>query len=113
MSQHQQPVLWLLNAFSLNMLGGHENCQLEVSRLREEAARALAASARSGVGHADTAALFSTTLGREVACVRATVQLANGDRALVGQYLGPRLEVGAATLPEGARIEWFLVSVVG
>jgi hypothetical protein len=31
--------------------------------------------------------------------------------SIVGQYIGPRLEVGATALPAGAKVDWFLVSV--
>lgn len=58
----------------------------------------------SGVGHADTAAVFSSELGLPVECNRMSVTLQPGDRVLVGQYTGPRL-------PEGATIQWWLVKV--
>jgi hypothetical protein len=41
---------------------------------------------------------------------RVTVTLGE-EFSLVGQYIGPRLEVGATTLPAGAKVDWFLVSV--
>ena len=63
----------------------------------------------SVVGHADTAAVFSTVLGRDVPYNRATIKLADGDHLLVGQYIGPRLPEGATSLPEGATIEWWIV----
>ena len=75
--------MFLLNAFSLNMI----------------------------VGHADTAAVFSSVLGVEIPCNRATVALKEGDVALVGQYSGPRLPEGATALPEGAAIKWVVVGV--
>jgi hypothetical protein len=64
---------------------------------------------RSVVGHADTAAVFSSVLGRVVAHNRETVKLAPDDILLVGQYIGPRLPEGATALPEGATIEWWIV----
>ncbi len=80
----------------------------EVSR---ETASALAAQAVSAVGHADTAAVFSSVLGVPIAANRATISLGKGERALVGQYRGPRLPEGATQLPEGATIQWMVVSV--
>lgn len=74
-------------------------------------AASLAAGCVSAVGHADTAAVFSSVLGVEVPCNRATVALKEGDVALVGQYSGPRLPEGANCLPEGATIKWFIVGV--
>ena len=100
----------ITNAFSLNMLA------LPVStatfrHLTVEEATALAAGASSAVGHADTAAVFSSVLGVTVPMNRATVTLTVGDQALVGQYSGPRLAEGTTTLPEGASIRWVLVTV--
>lgn len=101
---------YILNAFSLNMLGS-EDYVLRVRPLSREDAAALAADAVSAVGHADTAAIFAAELGVPVACDRRTVTLQRGDQALVGQYIGPRLPEGATTLPEGATIAWRLVEV--
>jgi hypothetical protein len=63
----------------------------------------------SAVGHADTARIFSEILGREVEPNRVSVQLKYGNSALIGQYVGPRLPEGATELPEGARIEWWVI----
>ena len=74
-------------------------------------ARHVAREATSAVGHADTARVFAAALERPVEANRVTVALARGERALVGQYVGPRLPEGATALPEGARIDWLLVTV--
>jgi hypothetical protein len=88
----------ILNAVSLNMLPSLVEGQMYWKKITLEEARNLAWQAanpdlfgklESCVGHADTAKVFS----------------------IVGQYIGPRLEVGATTLPVGARVDWFLVSV--
>lgn len=84
-----------------------------------EQARALvmARGFDSAVGHADTAALFSTLLGVKIPCNRVSVTIpprAYGVQpwtALVGQYSGPRLPEGTSTLPEGAEIRWITVFV--
>lgn len=91
---------WLLNAFSLNMVPAETT--LIVRPLTVAQARTLAETAQSAVGHADTAAVFSSMLGMEVQSARATVALAPGDEAIVGQYKGPRLPEGATQLPAGA-----------
>lgn len=67
------------------------------------------AAIESAVGHADTAALFSAALGREVPCNRINVKVDADTRLLIGQYIGPRLPEGATQLPEGARIEWWVI----
>lgn len=101
---------FLTNAFSLNMLASLP-ASVRAEEVSREDAAALAAKATSAVGHADTAAVFSSVLGVPVPANRATVSLAKGDRVLVGQYRGPRLPEGATTLPEGATIQWVVVTV--
>lgn len=101
--------MYLLNAFSLNMLGS--NADVTVRQVSLAVARNLASDAVSAVGHADTAAVFESVLGTPVPCNRVSVTLRHGDTALVGQYSGPRLEEGATKLPEGATIKWMVVAV--
>ena len=105
----------IANAFSLNMLDlavGITNlqvCPASTEFIREEI------EAEGGftsiVGHADTAAVFSDILGLDVPCNRATFQLEEGVTLFVGQYKGPRLPEGATTLPEGAKVEWAMVTI--
>jgi len=113
---------YILNAFSLNMLDPTVVAgSIKFARLPgANAAFASLADVRRGgtkqiiaaVGHADTARLFSQELGEEIVAARATVAMSVGDMALVGQYVGTRLPEGATSLPEGARIDWFLVQLV-
>ena len=99
--------MFILNAFSLNMLDG--NADVVVREITKDVAAILAPACTSAVGHADTAAVFSSVLGVTVPCNRVTVALKEGDVALVGQYSGPRLPEGATSLPEGATIKWMVV----
>lgn len=101
--------MYLLNAFSLNMLNG--NADIHVRQVSLASAQNLASDCTSAVGHADTAAVFSDVLGVPVPCNRVSVSLKEGDVALVGQYSGPRLPEGATSLPEGATIKWLVVAV--
>ena len=101
--------MFILNAFSLNMIVG--NADIVVREVSRTVAASLAASCISAVGHADTAAVFSNVLRVEIPCNRVTVALRDGDVALVGQYSGPRLPEGATSLPEGAAIKWVIVGV--
>ena len=101
--------MYILNAFSLNMIVG--NADIVVREITKDVAASLAANCTSAVGHADTAAVFSHVLGVEIPCNRVTVALKDGDVALVGQYSGPRLPEGATALPEGATIKWLVVAV--
>lgn len=102
----------LLNAFSLNMLEVFPAiATLTELTLGEVKSLLASASWSSGVGHADTAAVFADTLGTPVSCARITVTLHKGDVAIVGQYRGPRLPEGAHKLPEGATIQWIKVEM--
>jgi hypothetical protein len=123
--------IYVSNAFSLSMLpewrtrpwddGESENAEPlgasvlitpvlrpeEFLNRRQEAGNEI----QSVVGHADTAALFSSILNRPIKENRMLVALMESDQLLVGQYMGPRLPEGCKTLPEGASISWLLVEV--
>ncbi len=62
----------------------------------------------SCVGHANTAAVFSTLLETEVPMNRVSVKLGPNDRMIVGTP-NIRLPEGATELPEGTQITWLLV----
>ena len=105
----------IANAFSLNMLSlevGITELQIRPTSpdvIREEIAEA--GGFASIVGHADTATVFSSLLGLDVPCNRATFHLEEGVTLFVGQYKGPRLPEGATSLPEGAKVEWAMVTI--
>jgi hypothetical protein len=107
-------MLYLTNAFSLNMfslMGAPARMEI----MPVDSSEVLETLEHHGpwcsaVGHADTAAVFSSEIGIEIPCQRTTVSLAQGDALLVGQYIGPRLPEGATALPEGATIRWLLVT---
>lgn len=114
--------LFITNAFSLGMLDGNSlwmDSRIAVRRLADDEARQLLAVCSeagyrlvSGVGHADTANLFSNILGTGVPMNRISVDLTGLDLLLVGQYSGPRLPEGATSLPDGATIRWLTVQDV-
>jgi hypothetical protein len=108
--EREAPRRLLGNAFGLGMLAD-ASVHLVCKALRPTEARREAVDRESIVGHADTAALFTSLLGRPVAENRASVTLDRGDTILVGQYKGPRLPEGTTALPEGAKIEWILVEL--
>jgi hypothetical protein len=104
----------LLNAFSVNMLqlGGSVHRQVEFQLVSTQRVRALLSRGfESAVGHADTARIFGQILDLPVEANRTTVTLASGEKAILGQYIGPRLPEGATALPEKARIDWIIVTV--
>lgn len=103
--------LLISNAFSLNMLAempAKISCDEITATSASEYMRLGAISA---VGHQSTADVFTAELGVAVPMNRATVALKGGDRLVCGQYRGPRLEEGVTNLPEGASIQWILVSI--
>lgn len=102
----------VLNAFSVNMLQNFPSTVTFTEITVEDARKKLDEGMyESCVGHADTAALFSYVLEREIKENRCTVSLALQEQALLGQYIGPRLPEGCKELPEGATIKWFRISV--
>lgn len=103
--------LWLANALSLNMVS-HPEGAFRWRALSLEGARAvLGRGFSSAIGHEDLARLLTGLLGVPVPANRATVSLEPGSQVVVAQYKGPRLPEGATTLPEGARVEFYLVEV--
>jgi hypothetical protein len=105
---------YLSNAFSLNMIGFTElgEAKVFVSRLALDAAREILAGVFvSAVGHESTAAIIAADLGLPVRADRQSIKINPGDKLVVAQYIGPRLPEGATVLPEGARLEYFLVEV--
>ena len=102
---------YLCNSFSLNMLDRGESILLSVIPLSLEQAKDYGTNTHSVVGHEDTARVLSTILGYEVKYNRETVTMKFGDNAIVAQYSGTRLPEGATALPEGGKIEFWLVRV--
>jgi len=112
-------MLYLSNAFSLNMLP-REWRRYEFVPLSPAEAAVLAYILRDRlqnvIGHADTAAVVASVLQAEVAGLelpapqRATVRLERDDEVIIAQYTGPRLPEGATQLPEGARLEFWLAT---
>ena len=107
---------YILNAFALNMIK-REGLETVHQPILREIDLSIAKSNLSdgewisAVGHTDTAAVFTEQLGQEIPANRITVSLEENDRCLVGQYTGPRLPEGCKSLPEGAKIEWWLVVI--
>ena len=101
---------YLSNAFSLQMLNLDAPTTVSVTPITPDE---VPASAESCIGHADTAAVVSNILGREVPMNRANVKLNAGDILYVAQLSGGRLPEGATTLPEGFSLKFLKVEVVG
>lgn len=110
-SRLPQDHLYLVNALSLNMAAEAEGAFRWRAIPPAEVREVLAEGFVSAIGHEDMARILSGMLGLEVPVNRATLAVQPGDRLVVAQYRGPRLPEGAASLPEGARVEFFLVEV--
>jgi hypothetical protein len=86
--------IFLLNAFSLQMLEGNATVQFtEVDSL-------------PAVGHQDTANVLGVKMNR------VSVTLKKGDTAFVAQLQGGRLPEGSTTLPEGFSFKFIKVKVL-
>lgn len=81
----QKGKLYLLNAFSLNMLEGKKAIVSVEEISREEALELLEEDFESYISHASTAQVLSSMLGKKVEMKRVPVKLRDGDRALVFQ----------------------------
>lgn len=104
--------LHVLNAFSINMLAGTTTLRFAQLSLDEAQHMCALYNVQSHVGHADMAAVISTEIGTDIPMVRDTYEFERGDKVLVCQYRGPRLEEGTTKLPAGSTIEWWAISNV-
>ena len=120
------PRLYIAAAFSLSMLYRGDQADPDFARKpmpveSDQEALDLLASCRldgydvvSVVGHADTARVIGAILGLDLAVSRESIRLEPDDVLLVAQVVsqagGPvRLPVGADTLPDSVRLEWWRV----
>jgi len=91
--------IYICNAFSLQMVPAELLAYVRMQSIGDQKYVPIK-TARSVVGHADTARLLGVPLNRE------TITLELGDVLYVAQLMGGRLPEGATTLPKGARFEW-------
>jgi hypothetical protein len=106
-------MLYITNAFSINMLPQTSFCAVNFHKLTTEEARQCLSRHpfRSYIGHPDIAALASQILGVQLEVNRETLTLQEDDFVLVIQYRGPRLPEGATQLPKGAQVEFWFVDI--
>ena len=98
--------VYIGNAFSLQMVADNAIiAKVEVSP--EE----IPTEAVSIIGHADTAAVVGSILGRNVPCNRASVMLDDEDTLYVAQVVGGRLPEGTTTIPDGMEIKFYRITV--
>lgn len=94
-----QMTMYLLNAFSLQMLEGDATVKFET-------VESLPSGLESAVGHQDTANVLGVPMNR------VNVKLHRGDVAYVAQLMGGRLPEGSTTLPEGFTFRYIKVTVL-
>jgi hypothetical protein len=99
---------YLANSFSIQMISEVDLANVTFVKVGPEM---VPADAISCIGHADTAAVCSTILGRKIEANRVSITLNPGDVLYVAQLTGGRLPEGATTLPEGFKIEFYKVIV--
>lgn len=100
----------LTNAFSINMLCGNSDVSFR-QITKEEAREVLANGFTSAIGHNDTANVVATELGIDVVPNRVSVKMGYDTTLIVAQYTGSRLPEGATTLPDGATITYWKVTM--
>lgn len=103
-------MVYLGNAFSLQMISMRGVRYMDV-RIEQVSAADVPVEAVSIIGHADTAAVVGSLLGRTVEMARISVTLSDEDVLYVAQVQGGRLPEGATTLPEGVAISFLKVTV--
>lgn len=94
------------NAFSLQMVADNA-----IITKVEVAPEEIPEGAVSIIGHADTAAVVGSILGRDILCNRASVMLDDEDTLYVAQVVGGRLPEGVTTIPDGMEIKFYRITV--
>jgi len=108
-------MLIITNAFSLSMLDGNFSCKRFEKITQQEAAQCFNEYRNnydSYIGHKDTGSIVADMLGYFGTLwdsTRRSYVDKDGDFILVAQYSGTRLPEGSTTLPQGAKIEFWLV----
>ncbi len=90
---------FLLNAFSLQMLGDFP-ASVKIAEVQT-----LPEGLTSAIGHQDTANVLGVPMNR------VSVHLNKGDTAFVAQLQGGRLPEGSTTLPEGFSFKFFKIEI--
>lgn len=99
---------YLANAFSIQMLDTTIAHNVSITPIRPDE---VPTDCVSAIGHADTAAVVSDILHRNVSCNRMNVSLTESDTLYVAHLTGGRLPEGSTTLPEGFAIAFLKVEV--
>lgn len=101
-------MIYLGNAFSLQMLQGNTEYSLKIHETDLEEVKKL--SFLSVVGHEDTANVLTGLLGKPVQYNRENIVLHKKDVLYVAQITGGRLMPGAMILPEGVKFKFYRIT---
>ena len=102
--------IYLSNAFSFNMVSDHHIGSLFFRDMDlKEVKELLSGDFINSLGHADIASVVSSQVGLKLEANRINTKLEVGDKLILAQYIGPRLQEGVISRPKGARIKWILV----
>lgn len=105
-------MIYICNAFSLAMISQFKDVTIRCRKVTvEEVRQILSDGFHSSLGHEMTAKVVSDMIGITIPVNRDKTVLQPGDILIVTQYLGPRLPEGAVTLPPGAVIEFYAVTL--
>lgn len=105
-------MIYLGNAFSLQMLNPDKVNTVVVSPLTVQEVKKLLTEFTSVVGHQDTASVLSASLGINIPMNRINISLIPGDVLIVAQLTGGRLPEGSTTLPDGFEFKFLKVVLV-
>lgn len=106
-------MIYLSNAFSLQMLNLDRVNYIEITPLEiEEVKKLLSNGFVSIIGHRDTANVLSSTLNIIIPYNRISIRLNLEDTLIVAQLVGGRLPENSTTLPEGFKFEFLKVNLV-
>jgi hypothetical protein len=111
MRQSSKVKTLILNNMSPGMLSRIDQSVHMTPLSRQEASTIvrLAEDVVCMVGRPNVAQIFTQELGFPVVSVKAYVRMDGNTRAVVGHYKGRHLTDSDATLPNNAKIEWWLV----
>lgn len=106
-------MIYLSNAFSLQMLNLERVNYVEVTPLElEEVKELLSKGFISTVGHVDTSNILTNMLGVEIPMNRVSLTLTPSDMLIVAQLTGGRLPEGTTTLPDGITFKFLKVNII-
>ena len=106
-------MLYLGNAFSIQMLNVNQRTEVVFQPLsREKARKELGDGFKSVIGHEDTAQVVSNDLNMKIEFNREFISIDETDQVIVAQIEGGRLPEGCTTLPDDFDLNYYKVEVV-